>query len=216
MTLQTFHFEGAPVRDVLDNGEPWFVGKDVCGVLGISNHNDALATLPEDERRGVAITDPLGRNSQEMICVNEPGLYRLIFKSRKAAAERFKRWVLHEVLPEIRRTGHYGEAREPQGEFTVPVGDYIALLQWKIGVLEEKAKPKPKKAAGRPVTDDEIIRMRELAASGMKYSQIARELGRGEGSVSMLLRVCPPKDKWASEQKAPASEPQEVLEGGAA
>ncbi len=198
MTLQTYHFEGMPVRDVLVAGEPWFVGKDVCGVLGVSNHNDALGSLPEDERKGVGITDPLGRNEQEMICVNEPGLYRLIFKSRKAEAERFKRWVFHEVLPEIRRTGGYAAAEA--GPFVVPVADYVALLQWKIDRLEEKARPKPKRAAAAPVAPEEVTHWRALRAMGKPLAEIARETGRSAGTISLLLRSCPPLQ---SETEAP-------------
>lgn len=190
MTIQTYDFEGQALRDVLIDGEPWFVGKDVCAILGIVNHNDALGSMPDDERKGVGITDPLGRNPQDMICVNEPGLYRLIFKSRKPEAERFKRWVLHEVLPEIRRTGGYGEAA-PSQPFTVPVGDYIALLQWKISILEEKARPRTKRP-NTPLTDADINTFRHMAMQGMSRSDIARKTGRSTSQVSMSLRACPP------------------------
>jgi len=86
-------------------GFPWWVGADVCAALEIANNRDALGGLPESEK-GVEIIDtPGGR--QNMLTVNEPGLYRLIFRSRKPAAEAFKNWVLHEVLPQIRRAGRY-------------------------------------------------------------------------------------------------------------
>lgn len=109
--IQNFAFEEHLVRVIEQNGEPWFVGKDVCGALGLKNHNDALARLDEDERGG-AITDPpragsLGGGVQEVTIVSEPGVYRLVFSSRKHEAERFKRWLAHEVLPQIRKTGKY-------------------------------------------------------------------------------------------------------------
>ncbi len=108
--LTIFDFESQAVRSIVIDGEPWFIGKDICRCLDISNHRHALGRLDEDERKGVAINDPLGKNAQTMICVNEPGLYRLIFTSRASAAERFKRWLAHEVLPAIRKTGRYESA----------------------------------------------------------------------------------------------------------
>ncbi len=105
--IATFDFEDVPVRTVEIDGEPWFIGKDVCRCLGIANHNDALARLADDERRnGVGTTDPV-RDDKLAVAVNEPGVYRLIFSSTKPEAERFRRWVFHEVLPSIRRTGRY-------------------------------------------------------------------------------------------------------------
>lgn len=98
-------FQGMPVRIVGDAERPLFVAADVCSVLGISNHRDALNVLDGDEK-GVALTDTLG-GKQEMSVVTEAGLYHLIFKSRKAEAVAFRRWVTGEVLPEIRRTGGY-------------------------------------------------------------------------------------------------------------
>ncbi len=185
MTLQTYHFEGTPVRDVLVAGEPWFVGKDVCGVLGITNHNDALGSLPDDERKGVGIGDPLGRNEQEMICVNEPGLYRLIFKSRKAEAERFKRWVCHEVLPAIRRTGAYGTPGAAAGGYVVSVADHVALLNWKIAALERGVKPKVKRPP--KVSEEEVARMRAMQAAGVELREIAIRCGRSLTWTTWLL-----------------------------
>ncbi len=86
-------FEEHLVRTILRAGEPWFVGKDVCQVLGLSNHNKALGTLDEDERAGVTISDPSG--TKRAIAVSESGVYRLVFRSRKPEAERFKRWPAH-------------------------------------------------------------------------------------------------------------------------
>src|SRR5262249_26102478 len=96
-----FDYQSSQVRVIMRDGIPWFVAKDVCTVLDIANYRDAARKLDEDER-GVVITDTLG-GSQSMICINEPGLYRLIFQSRKAEAKAFSRWVTHEVLPSIRK-----------------------------------------------------------------------------------------------------------------
>lgn len=100
-----FIYNDKPVRSIERNGEPWFVGKDVCGVLEIKNHNDALGRLDDDERAEVGITDPSG--TKFAIIISEAGVYRLVFSSRKTEAEEFKRWLAHEVLPQLRRAGKY-------------------------------------------------------------------------------------------------------------
>ena len=107
--VEVFNFsqEKAPIRVQLINSEPWFVAKDVCEVLGIANHKDAASRLDEDERRGVGITDPIGR-PQTVTAVSESGLYSLVFQSRKAEATKFRKWVTSEVLPSIRKKGYYG------------------------------------------------------------------------------------------------------------
>lgn len=98
-----FDFKGQEVRTVKDKyGEPWFVAKDVCKVLEIKNPTDALKRLDEDERARLN----LGRQGETNI-VNEYGLYNLILGSRKPEAKQFKRWITHEVLPTIRKTGGY-------------------------------------------------------------------------------------------------------------
>lgn len=103
----TFSQEKAPIRVQLIHGEPWFVAKDVCQVLGIANHKDAVSRLDDDERQGVGITDPLGIR-QIANAVSESGLYSLIFQSRKPEARKFRKWVTGEVLPSIRKKGYYG------------------------------------------------------------------------------------------------------------
>jgi prophage antirepressor-like protein len=106
-----FLFEGeAMVRVVERDGSPWFVAADVCRVLGIEKHRDALTKLDEDERGSVEV-DTLG-GRQTLAAVNESGLYTLILRSRDATkpgtvAHRFRKWVTGEVLPALRRTGRY-------------------------------------------------------------------------------------------------------------
>ena len=112
-SLQVFNYgENTPVRVRVMNGQTWFVAKDVCKVLGISNHKDAVSRLDDDERWGVGITDPLG-GTQRMSAVSESGLYHLVFQSRKPEARKFRRWVTMEVLPEIRRTGSFNIGAAP-------------------------------------------------------------------------------------------------------
>ena len=102
--LAPFDFEGRQVRIVTDaQGEPWFVAADVLSTISLDRK--ALERLDDDEKGVNSIHTPGG--VQEMTTVNEPGLYALVLGSRKAEAKRFKRWVTHEVLPAIRKTGSY-------------------------------------------------------------------------------------------------------------
>ena len=106
--LQVFNFnekESTPIRVQVINKEPWFVAKDVCQVLGIEKHRDAISRLDEDER-GSVLVDTLG-GKQQFTAANESGLDHLIFQSRKPEAKKFRKWVTAEVLPSIRKTGRY-------------------------------------------------------------------------------------------------------------
>lgn len=105
--IQQFDFEGAALRTLTaENGEPWFVAKDVCDVLELSNVGQALARLDDDEKSSITLNDGTPGNPNKAI-VSESGLYALVLASRKPEAHEFKRWVTHEVLPQIRRTGGY-------------------------------------------------------------------------------------------------------------
>ena len=110
-----FEFKGARVRVVFVDGQPWWVAKDVCEVLAIEKHRDAISRLDDDER-GSVVVDTLG-GPQEMATVNESGLYSLILTSRKPEAREFKRWITHEVIPSIRKDGAY-VAKQLQGNPT--------------------------------------------------------------------------------------------------
>lgn len=105
-SVTMFDFDDESVRAVLIDGDPWFVGKDVCRALEIVDHQQALERLVDDEKDGVGITDPIGRQ-QTATVISEPGVYRLVFTSRSEAAERFRTWLCHEVLPALRKTGQY-------------------------------------------------------------------------------------------------------------
>lgn len=94
------------VRTVEIDGEPYFVGKDVATILGYSNPRDAISKHVDDEDKGVAKCDTLG-GRQEILFINESGLYSLILSSKLPGAKEFKRWVTSEVVPSIRKTGGY-------------------------------------------------------------------------------------------------------------
>jgi len=120
-------FEGHAVRQIeTEVGTEW-VAKDVCEVLELTNSRMALGALDDDEK-GVRIVDTHG-GPQEMATVTEAGLYALIGRSRKPSAKRFRRWVNHEVLPSIRKTGGY-----------VAPGHEEAFTIRLLGMLEAQGK----------------------------------------------------------------------------
>jgi anti-repressor protein len=98
-----------------EGGEPWFVARDVCAALGLSNVGQAIIGLDRDEKNSISIDDGNRGNPKKAI-VSEAGLYSLIMRSRKPEAKAFKRWVTHEVLPSIRKDGGYMVAREDESD----------------------------------------------------------------------------------------------------
>ena len=94
------------IRATEIDGEPWFVGKDIAEVLGYSNPRKAMGDHVDDEDKGVTKCDTLG-GQQNLVIINESGLYSLILGSKLPTAKKFKRWVTSEVLPAIRRHGAY-------------------------------------------------------------------------------------------------------------
>ena len=130
--IQKFDFKGAPLRTLTDEaGEPWFVAKDVCAILEISNPSDALKRLDDDERSRFN----LGRQGETNI-VNEAGLYVLVLGSRKPEAHEFQRWVTHEVLPSIRKHGGYMAGQERM----TPEQMALASMRWLQSKVDEQAK----------------------------------------------------------------------------
>ncbi|KHF27792.1 hypothetical protein LR68_03343 [Anoxybacillus sp. BCO1] len=105
---KVFTYSGSQVRTIIKDDEVWFVAKDVCDILNHSNHKMAVSRLDEDEVNKVYLIDSLGRQQQTTV-VNEAGLYSLILTSNKPEARQFKRWITHEVIPTIRKTGGYVE-----------------------------------------------------------------------------------------------------------
>ncbi|MEV8134327.1 BRO family protein [Microbacterium aurantiacum] len=129
--LSSLRFDGDEVRTMIINDEPWFVARDACSVLGISKHRDAIAQLEADERASATV-DTLG-GPQQMAIVNEAGVYALMLISRSPRAREFQRWLTHEVVPSIRRTGQYVAPVEEAPEHLMA----RALIQAQ-GIIERK------------------------------------------------------------------------------
>lgn len=110
--ISFIRFEGVQVRVVKINNEPWFIAKDVCNALELTNSRVALLALDSDEKNTVSLTYGIKGNPKRSI-VSESGFYKLIARSRKATtkgtfAHRFTNWVFRDVIPSIRKTGAYG------------------------------------------------------------------------------------------------------------
>lgn len=116
----------ASIRVIEIEGEPWFVAADVCKCLDINT--EQIRRLDDDEKGLRSIHTPGG--SQNMSIISEPGLYNLIMGSRKPEAKQFKRWVTHEVLPAIRKTGHYGKSTALVVTEQFKSGDSKAAVDW--------------------------------------------------------------------------------------
>ena len=133
--VNVFNYQTKEVRTVIKDGEPWFVAKDVCEILEISNNRDAVSRLSE-HMTGVVTTDTPG-GSQSMTVINEPAVYKLVFTSRRPEAEKFIDWIATEVLPSIRKHGMY--ATENTIEKMLEDPDTMIQLLTKLK-LERKAK----------------------------------------------------------------------------
>lgn len=152
--IQKFDFKGASLRTLTDEaGEPWFVAKDVCDILELTNPAVALQSLDDDEKTNLSNSYVWSEPGRRPLIISEPGLYRLVMRSRKPEAKEFQRWVTHEVLPQIRRTGGYIPATDADDDMTilakaVMIGQRtmeaqqrkIAAQQTRIVELEPKAR----------------------------------------------------------------------------
>ena len=142
--IQRFDFKGVALRTLTDeNGEPWFVAKDVCDILGIDT-NHLGESLDSDEMNTLRITEGNTRGNPNKTIISEPGLYRLVMKSRKSEAKEFQRWVTHEVLPSIRKYGAYMTQQTLDKALTSP--DFLIQLATKLKEEQEKVKELEPKA----------------------------------------------------------------------
>lgn len=177
-----FLFEGLEVRALDRRGKPWFVGKDVCQVLGHENSKQALSRLPGSERATIKIADALGREQPTTI-ISIAGVFRLAMTSRVDGAERFRAWLTDEVLPQIYTRGTYGTSTLATREADlsaltdavsaiVPaltaITTTLAALSGRVTALE--ARP----SAPALLTPEEIERRRAI-------SEKRREAGRKGG-----------------------------------
>lgn len=167
------------VRTTVIDGEPWFVAADVCHALDIGNPSDALNRLDSDERTLVSIEG--ASNGKPVNGVNEPGLYSLVLGSRKPEAKAFKRWITHDVIPTIRKTGGYS-VKQAASRDSYMIEDPIARAQAWIrerqqynDAITEVEKSKQLIGELKPKADytDRILNSKSLVS----ITQIAKDYG---------------------------------------
>lgn len=142
--IQRFDFKGAALRALTNKaGEPWFVLKDCMIILDLGNPTETVKMFDDDEFSTTEVIDSIGRRQQAYI-ISEPGLYRLVMRSRKPEAKEFQRWVTHEVLPSIRKHGAYMTQQTLDKALTSP--DFLIQLATKLKEEQEKVKELEPKA----------------------------------------------------------------------
>ena len=159
--LKVFAYGEQQVRTVLSEGEPWWVLTDVCRVLGLKRADSTARKLDDDEK-GTHLVSTL-RGKQQVITVNESGLYAVILRSDKPEAKKFKRWVTHEVLPSIRQTGAYDAASAQPTIDTVPVAVPV-VPELSAGVRLKRAELLIRAAEHPALPQDEQVRLLNQAA----------------------------------------------------
>ena len=161
------------VRVIPRDGEPWFVAVDVCRVLEIGNSRMATERLDKDEKGVSTIDTPGGR--QEMTIINEPGLYDLIFCSRKPEAKAFKRWITHEVIPSIRKHGAYAT--------DAVIDQIIADPKYGIRLLEAFQAEKDKNAELTTINAIQAQQLEEAQPKVNYYDKVLKSSGLVKTSV---------------------------------
>lgn len=161
MTVFKFE-ESTPIRSLVKDGEPWFVAKDICGVLGISNNRDALAALDEDEKSNVGKSDisNIEVPNRGLSIINESGLYALVIRSNKPNARKFRKWITSEVLPSIRKTGKYAAPVQPELPLQASQTDMEKLFRMRHNGVPVIPTPDLAKAFGVSVNQLHGIRER--------------------------------------------------------
>jgi len=194
-----FIFDECPVRTVVVEDSPWWVGKDVCNALAYKNPNDAM----NDHCHGVAkrypIVDSLGRK-QEVRIISEGDVFRLVINSHLPQAQRFEKWLFEEVLPQIRKTGAYA-AVALDTQTLSKINDTLAAASKRIEFLESsEARLRERERLYRkaerleallakkntPLSDDEKAQIK-LLRSTASATQIARLLNRSPSAVRRVL-----------------------------
>lgn len=171
------------VRTLSIDGEPWFIAVDVCRALEIRNSRDALARLDDDEK-GVALTDTLG-GAQNLATVNEPGLYALVLSSRKPEAKKFKRWITHEVIPSIRKTGGYIAGQETMTADELMAKALMVARETLARREAELSRKTVENAILQPKADyfDELVERNTLT----NFRETAKQLGVKQKSLITFL-----------------------------
>lgn len=183
--VATFRFPetGASVRSVLVDGEPWFVARDVAEILGYANPARDCARHTTERQRGLyRIGTPSGE--QQVLILNEAGVYRLMMRSNMPSAERFQDWLAEEVVPAIRRTGRYEAAPAVPATFA----EALELAARQAREIEAKTQ-----ALAEVTPKAEAFDAFQSADGTYSFEQVAKmlhaELGLGRNNLMRALRM---------------------------
>jgi prophage antirepressor-like protein len=135
MEIIPFDYKSKSVRVIQDeNGDLWWVATDICEILGLTNTTEALKGLEDDEKSTLRISE----GGPERNIINEPGLYSLIIRSNKPEAKNFKRWITHDVLPTIRKTGKYEIQGMSELDLIIRSAQALKNIEARVHTLEAK------------------------------------------------------------------------------
>lgn len=199
--------EFGSIRTVVINNEPWFVGKDVAVALGYGKGkslNNAVATHVDDEDKGVTeMMTPGGK--QNLIIINESGLYSLILSSKLPSAKKFKRWITAEVLPAIRKTGSYSMAMTDEEKIqliakgNIKLNERIDKVENKISMLEndvplygceiEEVQKHINRRVVRLLGEKSSNAYKDKSIRASVFSDIYRQLKREYGCISTYKSI---------------------------
>ncbi|QRQ79140.1 phage antirepressor [Glutamicibacter protophormiae] len=191
-SVQPFEFDGAEVRTILIDDEPWFVASDIAKILGYRDASNMARRLDDDDKGTRSVSTPSGE--QQMTVITEPGLYVAVLGSRVEGAKKFKRWVTREVLPAIRKTGSYGVAKPAEltrsdlARMVLEAENEKLALSSKLEAIQPKAD-----YVDTFVADEDLITFRTLAS----------DLGVGERDLRDALIYCgwiysQTKSRWSN------------------
>lgn len=186
--LQIFKYNGKEVRTIQKDGEPWWVLKDVCNVLDLSDTNKTAERLDVDELTRIKFVT--GGQNREMLCINESGLYNVILRSDKQEAKPFRKWVTSEVLPSIRKNGGYIANQENLTPEQI-VANALIVAQNIISQKEKQIEQmKPKAEFFDAVADS------RTAISMNEVSKVLGIKGYGRNNLFEFLRKNGILDRW--------------------
>ena len=202
-SIQLFADKGFKLRVIMRLGNPWFVAPDACGCLALSNVSKALADLDDDDKLRLTrdeidtltssegIKCSVDSRVQSLNLVSESGLYDLIMQSRKPEAKAFKRWVTHEVLPSIRKTGSYGVSQISRKDQLFLAIIHSESEEERADALKELAEINKQEVKALTAERDEAIRTKTQYQSNLA----AQMSGRVGGLTSALNRVRTENDR---------------------
>ena len=182
--LQVFKYNGNEVRTIQKDGEPWWVLKDVCSVLNLTDTNKTAERLDADELTRIKFV--AGGQNREMLCINESGLYNVIIRSDKPEAKPFRKWVTSEVLPSIRKHGLYATERTLDAMLSDP-DTMIRVLTELKSEREQRKKLEQENA--------QLLPDANMARDIMKYTglytlkEVADLIESGRTELCTLLRL---------------------------